>query len=128
MVLPKSMRLKGHRCFDHIHKFGTRYHGSAMVIRVVRAKPGLTKFPSNQSKNQPGKCAVAISNKVSKKAVVRNRLRRFLHNHLRKRLATKLENSNYWALLSLKPNSLGKESVLLLNECDKLLLEAGLLT
>ena len=127
MVLPKSMRLKGHRCFDHIHKFGTRYHGSAMVIRVVRAKPGLTKFPSNQSKNQPGKCAVAISNKVSKKAVIRNRLRRFLHNHLRERLSTSGDFMNHWTLISLKPKCIYQDPTPLIEECDRLLCKAGLL-
>ena len=41
MVLPKHMRLKGHRCFDFIYKEGSRYYGSSMVLRVAKANTKL---------------------------------------------------------------------------------------
>lgn len=37
MVLPKHMRLKGHRCFDFIYKEGSRFYSSSMVLRVTDA-------------------------------------------------------------------------------------------
>ena len=127
MVLPRSMRLKGHKCFDYLHTSGVRYHSSSMVLKVVNAKTKLLK-PSDA--NEIGltlRCAVAISNKVSKRAVIRNRLRRLLHNHLRLRLEKNILKTNKWALISLKPNSLQIEPFPLLAECDKLLNKAGLL-
>ena len=126
MVLPKSMRLKGHRCFDLIHKAGSRYHGSSLVLRVIRAKPHLLKSHKQKSDLNSFKCAIAISNKVSKKSVVRNRLRRFLHAHLKLRMSSNTKSPNTWALISLKPKSLSKKPSLLLEECDILLREAGI--
>ena len=125
MVLPKEMRLKGHKSFDYIHKFSKRYRGSSLSLRVSRANPNLINRYSSHSRNKSCRCAISISNKVSKKAVVRNRLRRLIHDHLRIRLFRKSNYKNGWALLSFNPGCLGKEPKLLLEECDKLLLEAG---
>ena len=125
MVLPKSMRIKGYRCFDHLHRFGIRYYGSSMVLRVVKARPRLLRA-SYQNLDSDCRCAVTISNKVSKKAVIRNRLRRHLHDHLNKRLFRKKQYADIWVLISLKPNSNNKPSAPLLEECDILLRQAGL--
>ena len=125
MVLPKEMRIKGHKSFDYIHKFSKRYRGSSMTLRVSKANPNLRNGFTLHPPNKSCRCAISISNKVSKKAVVRNRLRRLIHDHLRIRLFRKSEYMNRWALLSFNPGCLEKEPKLLLEECDKLLLEAG---
>ena len=127
MVLPKSMRMKGYRCFDHIYKYGVRYHGQSILLRVVKADPRLHKHKGLENKENTCRCAIAISAKVSKKAVVRNRIRRIIHQHLRTRLSQASKHSNKWALFSLKPQSSNKEQALLLKECDRLLLKAGLI-
>ena len=127
MVLPRSMRLKGHKCFNHLHKHGIRYQSSLMIIRVAKSKPTLHKFKKSIYATQSFRCAVAISNKVSKKAVVRNRLRRLFHNHLKQKLSILNNHSNNWALISLKPKSLAEDTTFLLNECDRLLHKAGLI-
>ncbi len=127
MVLPKSMRLKGHRCFDLLYKEGVKYHESSMLLRVAKAKPKLNKSNFHRASSNACKCAIAISSKVSKKAVLRNRLRRLLHQHLRNRLYEVSANSNKWLLFSLKPPSSHADKDQLLKECDKLLLKAGLL-
>ena len=127
MVLPRSMRLKGHKCFDYLHRSGVRYQSSYMVLKVVNAKKKLLKSSNCNDIDLTCRCAVAISNKVSKRAVTRNRLRRLIHSHLRARLEKNNLNINKWALLSLKPNSLQIELFPLLAECDKLLNKAGLL-
>ena len=93
MVLPKSMRLKGHRCFDQLYREGNRYHEPSMMLRVVNAAPKLHKSKFPNEKQNSCRCAIAISSKVSKKAVVRNRLRRLLHHHQTKRLSNKIENA-----------------------------------
>jgi len=127
MVLPKSMRIKGYRCFDHLHKSGVRYHSSLMLLRVVKAKQSLLNIQSSKLDSEVCRCAVTISNKVSKKAVLRNRIRRLIHEHLRLRLSAGTEHSNLWVLLSLKPASSNKEPAKLLQECDRLLRNAGLI-
>ncbi len=125
MVLPKGMRLKGYKCFEYIHKSSKRYKSPSMTLKVSWSNPKLINKNSPHSGENSCRCAISISNKVSKKAVVRNRLRRLVHNHLRLRLFKKSKFMNRWVLLSLNPKSLGKEPTVLLEECDKLLLEAG---
>ena len=127
MVLPSSMRLKGYRCFDHLYRNGIRYYAPSMLLRVVKAEPKLEKIKINQFKLKSCKCAIAISSKVNKKAVIRNRLRRLIHNHLTIRLIKSEEHANKWLLLSLKPQSSSREDKLLLKDCDRLLFKAGLI-
>ncbi len=127
MVLPQSMRIKGHRCFDHIYRQGLRFHGNSMLLRVAKAKPQLLRTASINRGIKSCRCAVAISSKVSKKAVIRNRLRRLIHNHLKQRLYSLDQNFEHWALISLKPNSNSTQPFPLLEECDKLLKQAGLI-
>ena len=126
MVLPRHMRLKGHRCFDFIYKQGSRFYGHSMVLRVTNAntKP-LVK--GNNSKTKPSiKCAISISNKVSKKSVTRNKLRRLFHHHLSFRLSNIYFDNETWAFISLKPSCLKNPESTLLKECDKLLTKAGI--
>ena len=129
MVLPASMRLRGHRCFDHLHRRGQRFHGALMVLRTVSARHSLLKHSSAAPISGPAattcRVAVVISNKVSKRAVVRNRLRRQLHDHLRTRFEHAPEHATTWLLVSLKPGAVAEEHDLL-EECDRLLEQAGL--
>ena len=120
------MRLKGYRHFDRIYKEGRRYQGSILLLRVLNSMT-TSSYKQNGGNTGTCKCAVAISNKVSKKAVFRNRLRRLIHNHLQKRLSTLKSHESLMALLTLKPNSASKEDYLILNECDSLLKKAGLI-
>ena len=129
MVLPASMRLRGHRCFDHLHRRGKRYHGTAMVLRKAASNATLLRGGGGGCRpdSQPESCrvAVVISGKVHKRAVVRNRLRRLLHDHLRARLEARTEHSHCWLLISLRPGADAVEANLL-EECDRLLEQAGL--
>ena len=131
MVLPASMRLRGHRCFDHLHRRGKRFHGTLMVLRKAPAHHSLLKHPANPmgSSVQPGpetcRVGVVISSKVSKRAVIRNRLRRRLHDHLRSSFEHAPEHSCVWLLVSLKPGA-ATEDHDLLEECDRLLVQAGM--
>ena len=126
MVLPKHMRLKGHRCFDFIYKEGSRFYSSSMVLRVTNSntKPNVK---GKDSKRRPSiKCAISISNKVSKKSVTRNKLRRLFHHHLSFRLSNMSFDNEIWAFISLKPSCMKNSDSTLLNECDKLLTKAGI--
>ena len=127
MVLPKAMRLKGHRCFDHLYREGVRYHEHSILLRVVKAEPRLQSPKSQALETKTCKCAISISSKVNKKAVVRNRMRRVLHKHLQDKLSRSSQHANKWILFSLKPKASNMETSVLLKECDRLLLKAGLI-
>ena len=126
MVLPKHMRLKGHRCFGFIYKEGTRFYSSSMVLRVTKANKTLKANGSNPLSSSSIKCAISISNKVSKKSVTRNKLRRLFHHHLSDKLSSMVFDEEVWAFISLKPSCMKISTVTLLKECDKLLNKAGL--
>ena len=131
MVLPASMRLRGHRCFNHLHRRGKRFHSTLMVLRTAPARNELLNRSavlnpsSSVAKSARCRVAVVISSKVSKRAVVRNRLRRRLHDHLRSRFEQAPEYGSVWLLLSFKPG-VAPENHALLEECDRLLEQAGL--
>ncbi len=126
MVLPKHMRLKGHRCFDFIYKEGSRFHSSSMVLRVTKANEKL-QSKSIKLPIQPClKFAISISNKVSKKSVIRNKLRRLFHHHLSYKLSNMIFEKDVWVFISLKPSCMKIPTSNLLKECDKLLLKAGI--
>tara|TARA_Y100001968_G_scaffold320565_1_gene353670 strand:- start:6436 stop:6819 length:384 start_codon:yes stop_codon:yes gene_type:complete len=127
MVLPKTLRLKGYKCFDYLYKEGRRYYGPSMVIRTVNAKSKLLKHKSRTMPLSPFKVAVSISHKVSKKAVIRNQLRRLFHEYLSKKQIKKFSQTGIWVLISLKPKSSNESPENLLRECDKLLFKSGLL-
>jgi len=126
MVLPKHMRLKGHRCFDFIYKEGSRFYGPSMVLRVTNANKKLQVKGINSKFRSSIKCAISISNKVSKKSVTRNKLRRLFHQHLSHRLSKMLVDNEVWAFISLKPSCMNNSEITLLKECDKLLTKAGI--
>jgi ribonuclease P protein component len=126
MVLPASMRLRGHRCFSRLHRSRCRHHGKWMVLRQIDSDRSLLRSELRNQSNTTCRCAWVISNKVSKRAVRRNRLRRLLHSHLRKRLEQRSDLAGKWLLLSLRPDAAEAEPAQLLEECDSLLKIAGL--
>ncbi len=126
MVLPKHMRLKGHRCFDFIYREGSRFYSPSMVLRVTKANTKLQIKGVNSQMKPSIKCAISISNKVSKRSVTRNKLRRLFHHHLSCRLSNIKFNDEVWAFISLKPSCMKNSNSTLLKECDKLLIKAGI--
>ena len=97
-----------------------------MVLRVTNANAKL-QFKRINPQNKPSiKCAISISNKVSKKSVTRNKLRRLFHHHLSYRLSKMKPDSEVWAFISLNPSCMKNSNSNLLKECDKLLTKAGI--
>ncbi|MFN9618564.1 MAG: ribonuclease P protein component [Synechococcaceae cyanobacterium] len=125
MVLPQRHRLRGVKVLDRILRQGRRLHGSAMVLRLLPAHPNLLPPRDRAAPPSPWRCGVVVSGKVSRSAVVRNRLRRQLHAGL---LADPPRpDQPLWLLLSLRPGSAELPSHALLGECSDLLRRAGLL-
>lgn len=126
MALPGPHRIKGQRAFDFLYQHGRRHHGGWMVLRIAEARPALLTPCAGSAASSAWRCAVVISNKVSKRAVRRNRLRRLLHRHLVDTLSALPDERMTWLLISLKPGSADATPAALLGECDQLLQQAGL--
>ncbi len=97
-----------------------------MVLRVTNANTKLHSIERKSKINPSIKCAISISNKVSKKSVTRNKLRRLFHQHLSYRLSKIEPNAEVWAFISLNPSCMKTSIVNLLKECDKLFIKAGI--
>jgi ribonuclease P protein component len=127
MVLPREHRLRGRFVFDRLYQKGQRQHGNLMVLRCMPAQPELLKPDPRDHTPHSCRLGVVVSNKVSKRSVRRNQLRRLLHSHL----ATAVDSlpdraAGMWLLISLKPGSAEASAEALLGECSQLLAKAGL--
>ena len=128
MALPKDMRLKGHRTFNYIHKNSTTYHGKLMTFKVARSNPEILlshKFTNNTSNKL--RVAIAISKKVSKKAVERNKLRRYFHEWLLTNIQKINNHKPYWLLVNLKFGDFCNDKSKLLEEFQNLMLKSSLI-
>jgi ribonuclease P protein component len=79
VALPKAHRLKSRHDFQAVFREGIRRHSSHFTLRAL--KPSLPKEPSLDTAPQTAnlattKIGISISTKVSKRAVVRNRIKR----------------------------------------------------
>ena len=124
MALPQQHRLKGRRLFDRLYRQGRRYQGPGLLLRVLAADASLLP-PGTPSTASPWRCGIVVSSKVSKLAVRRNRLRRLLHDHLRRHPPS--PDQPLWLLITLTPGCLERSEAQLLGECSQLLRQAGLL-
>ena len=102
MALPKDMRLKGHRTFNYIHKNSTKYYGKLMTFKVAKSNPEILLSHKFRNTSNNLKVAIAISKKVSKKAVDRNKLRRILQDWLITNIQKINNHTPYWLLVNLK--------------------------
>ena len=127
MALPKSMRLKGHRTFDYIHKNSKKYYGKLMTFKLVRSNEQILTSHKLPKITNTLKVAIAVSKKVSKKAVERNRLRRILHECLLKNINKENNHKPYWLLVNLKIGDFYNNKDLLLQEFQYLMFKSGLI-
>ena len=102
MGLPKDLRLKGHRTFKYIHKNSIKYHGKLMTFKVAKSNPETLLSHKCKNTSNSLRVAIAISKKVSKKAVVRNRIRRILQEWLITNIQEINNHKPYWLLVNLK--------------------------
>ena len=126
MALPKSMRLKGHRTFDYIHKNSVKYYGKLMTFKIARSNPKILASHNNTDSINNFKIAFAISKKVSKKAVTRNKIRRILQDYLLKNFRPENNHKPYWLLVNLKSSDSYNYKMKLLEEFQHLIIKSGL--
>ena len=127
MALPKDMRLKGHRTFKYIHKNSVIYHGKLMTFKVARSKPEILLTHKLTNNSNKFRVAIAISKKVSKKAVERNKLRRILQEWLLANIQKINNHKPYWLLVNLKIGDFYNDKRILLEEFQNLMFKSRLI-
>ena len=126
MALPKCMRLKGHRTFDYIHRNSIKYYGKLMTLKVARSNPQILISHNYPDSLNNLKIGIAISKKVSKKAVERNKIRRILQDCLLKNFSIENNHKPYWILVNLKAGDFYNDETKLLKEFQNLIFKSGL--
>ncbi|MDJ0734555.1 MAG: ribonuclease P protein component [Nostocaceae cyanobacterium] len=127
MALPKQHRLKSRKDFQAVFRQGIRRHGFYLTLRALR--PSFSKQAAGDAASQTPtvQIGISISTKVSKRAVVRNRLKRQISAafyHLLPRL------SPGWRLVVVvKPTAAESKCVSqqFLQELEQLLIESEVL-
>ena len=127
MGLPKDMRLKGHRTFNFIHKNSTTYHGKLMTFKVARSNPEILLTHKFTNTSNKFRIAIAISKKVSKKAVVRNKLRRTIQEWILTNIKKINNHKPYWLLVNLKYGDCCNDKCRLLEEFQDLMFKSHLI-
>ena len=127
MSLPRDMRLRGHRTFNYIHRNSVKYYGELMTFKVAR--PNSDVLLSHKLRDNPNKfkVAIAISKKVSKKAVDRNKIRRILQEWLLTNVQKINNHKPYWLLVNLKNVNSYNDKSKLLEEFKNLMFKSGLI-
>ena len=131
MALPQPNRLRHRRDFQVVYQKGSRRSGRYLTLRCLRHRTRAgntptegTPVPRDESK-LPTRIGISISQKVSKKAVVRNRIKRQIRAILHQLLP---RISPGWQLIvGVRPGAQECEYGQFLRELEQLLAEAEVL-
>ena len=126
MALPKSMRLSGHRTFKYIHKNSKKIYGNLMDFKIVKSNPNILRSHKINNDLLNFKLAITVSKKVSKKSVIRNRIRRLLQETFLKNFNKSNNHVPYWVLVNLKGGNFYNDENELLMEFQSLIIRSGL--
>lgn len=113
MGLPRRHRLRDRPAFSRLYRAGRRQRGPTLTLRVYSQGCGASQF------------GIVVSQKVSKRAVVRNHLKRLIRVAIRQLLP---EIASGWqVLITLNPGAPLGDTRLYLQELEELLARVGLL-
>jgi len=127
MALPKDMRLKGHRTFSYIHKNSIKYYGKLMTFKLAKSNPEILLSHKIKNSSNNLRISIAVSKKVSKKAVDRNKIRRILQEWLLKNIQKINNHKPYWLLVNLKIGDFCNDKNQLLEEFQSLMFKSRLI-
>lgn len=132
MALPKQNRLRSARDFGKVHRKGKRAAADALAVRalkqasvgqklVLRADGSLLDEQGvDEPLSAPSSCfGISISKKVSKRAVVRNRIKRQLRAIIRDRLTN--IRPGWQVVIVVRPSAVECDFADFLRELDDLL-------
>ncbi|MEM9771805.1 MAG: ribonuclease P protein component [Cyanobacteria bacterium P01_D01_bin.73] len=86
MALPKVHRIRDRHTFDKLRKHGIRRRSKTMTVWALKRSPqskssnNISDVSNAPAPPIPTQFGVAVSKKVHKRAVVRNRIRRRIHS------------------------------------------------
>jgi ribonuclease P protein component len=118
--LPRPYRLRRRQDFQKVYQQGKRHQQVHLTLRSLRHLPDRTR------ENLPAtRFGISVSQKVSKKAVVRNLLKRQVKAALRQLLPRIA--SGWSVVIGVRPSAQGCEYVEILRELEQLLAAAEVL-
>ena len=131
MALPKAHRLRHWRDFQAVYQKGIRRAGRFLTLRGLPQRTSTSDAPNRKALGSPNedtlptRIGISISQKVSKKAVVRNRIKRQIRAALRELLP---QLSPGWQLVvGVRPGASECDYAQFLRELKQLLAEAEVL-
>ena len=98
-----------------------------MTFRVAKSNPDILLSHNLTNTTNNFRAAIAISKKVSKKAVDRNKLRRVLQEWLITNIQKINNHKPYWLLVNLKIGDFCNDKKRLLEEFQNLMLKSRLI-
>ena len=98
-----------------------------MTFKVARSKPSILLSHNLKNKSENLRVAIAVSKKVSKKAVDRNKIRRFLQEWLVTNIKKINNHKPYWLLVNLKFGDFCNDKSKLLEEFQNLMFKSRLI-
>ena len=120
MSLPKTHRLRRRQDFQKVYQYGKRHQQPHLTLRSLQYLPSIT------AENLPAtRFGISVSQKVSKKAVIRNLLKRQVKAALRQLLPQ--ITSGWSVVIGVRPSAQGCEYVEILRELEQLLTAAEVL-
>ena len=129
MALPKQNRLRSSRDFGKVHRKGKRASTNHLAVRALNIKT--LKAPNRKPDKETGQSVggrspalsscfgISISKKVSKRAVVRNRIKRQLRAIIRDRLPS--ISPGWQVVIVVRPSAVECDFADFLRELDYLL-------
>jgi ribonuclease P protein component len=118
--LPKPHRLRRRQDFHRVYQQGKRHQGTHLMLQSLQSVQSLT------TENLPAtRFGISVSQKVSKKAVIRNLLKRRLKAALRQLLPQVA--AGWSVVIGVRPSAQGCEYVEILRELEQLLTAAEVL-
>jgi len=136
VALSRANRLRRRQDFKDVYQSGRRRTGTSLTVRCLRL--GLRPSPQQRScrddvacqvqsivapQNKPAtRIGISISQKVSKKAVVRNRIKRQIRAALRQLLPRMAPG--WLVVIVVRPSACECDYVEILRELEQLLVEA----
>jgi ribonuclease P protein component len=139
LALPRANRLKHRRDFATVYERGRRRNTANFTLRALRRPKSMPDLGARSTIPHAGpvgalvgeaiaaapKIGISISRKVSKRAVVRNRLKRQIRAVLRQLLPR--ISDPWWIVIGVKSTAIECDYWQILQELEQLLVQAEVL-
>lgn len=130
MALPKANRLKRQQDFNSVYQRGFRRRAKHLTLRALRRNSSRFSSVTDTPRSASGlahstRIGISISQKVSKRAVIRNRIKRQIRAALRQLLPRVKPDWNL--VVVVHPQAVQCDYFQFLQELEQLLIDAEVL-